>query len=123
MNIREAYRLVMLDLASDVGYHPGVQKRTLNVLKGRLHEIETIHPWLDAVEALENDPEFQALIDGLELPDEPEEPEKIEWQSILTYEMVKHLPWDVKEELIESLNDVVVDICADYGIGETQEEE
>ncbi len=41
---------------------------------------------------------------------------KIEWQSALSYDDVKHLPYDVKEKLIDELNYAVSVICIEFGI-------
>jgi hypothetical protein len=41
---------------------------------------------------------------------------KIEWQSTLTYDDVKHLPYEVKEQLIDELTSAVVAICTAYAV-------
>lgn len=41
---------------------------------------------------------------------------KIEWQSALTYDDVKHLPYEVKEQLIDELNLAVATICISYAV-------
>jgi len=41
---------------------------------------------------------------------------KIEWHSALSYEDVKHLPYEVKEQLFDELNHAVSVICVEFGI-------
>lgn len=41
---------------------------------------------------------------------------KVEWSSIIMYADVKHLPYEVKEQLIDELNDAVVAVCEKYGV-------
>jgi hypothetical protein len=42
--------------------------------------------------------------------------DKIVWHSALSYEDVKHLPYDVKEQLFDELNNAVAVICSEVGI-------
>jgi hypothetical protein len=42
--------------------------------------------------------------------------DKIVWHSALSYEDVKHLPYDVKEQLFDELNNAVATICIEVGI-------
>jgi hypothetical protein len=42
--------------------------------------------------------------------------DKIVWHSALSYEDVKHLPYDVKEQLFDDLNNAVATICIELGI-------
>jgi hypothetical protein len=44
MHIVEAYNLVIADIEQDIGYVAGVQETTLSVLRGRLYEINHVHP-------------------------------------------------------------------------------
>ena len=40
----------------------------------------------------------------------------IRWQSVITREMVDHLPWDVWSSLEDELNEAVAELCAKYGV-------
>jgi hypothetical protein len=44
MTLIEQYKNVIADLAQDIGYVEGAQETALSVLKGRLHELEEVHP-------------------------------------------------------------------------------
>lgn len=49
--------------------------------------------------------------------------DKIEWSSTLMYSDVKHLSYEVKEQLIDELNDAVVALCEQYGVRNFDETE
>ena len=44
MTLAEQYRNVIADLEQDIGYVEGAKETALDVLKGRLHEIENVLP-------------------------------------------------------------------------------
>lgn len=84
MTLAEQYRNVIADLEQDIGYEEGSQETALSVLKGRLHEIEDVHPtlfadtpdptddesvakWItEAFEAVADDPRNTNIVDELQ---------------------------------------------------------
>jgi hypothetical protein len=46
-NIVKAYKQVIADFASDIGYREGVQEQVLGVLKGRLDELVNVWGYKD----------------------------------------------------------------------------
>lgn len=52
--LTDAIVMVMNDIANEVGYDPEVKAQVIEVLAGRLHEINNVHAFYDIVEQLKD---------------------------------------------------------------------
>lgn len=51
----DAIIMVMEDITNEVGYEPEARAQALALLSGRLNELQTVHPFFDIVDSINED--------------------------------------------------------------------